>query len=442
MRSIRIGLAAVLALFMLAPASGAMAQKRDPAAALMAAKNKERGLAEAPALIGSTGIKCSMADARLIGEDKKTKQAYYEVACNEGLGYILAGAVGESPATAFTCLAAAAAPAESAGVRCELPANASPTAGLAPFIQKAGRVCEIDQARYIGQGQKNTYFEVACKGGAGYVMVTGWPPDPAGEVQMNTCLVYEEGNTLFCQLTNRAAQLAPVDALVAKAGKACTIKDRRYILTSSKDASNYYEVACQDGKGYVVQESSTGELARILDCASADFIGGGCTMSDSRAALTEQAALYTKLASNAGFKCDVGKYATLPTQGAREVIELACKNREDGAIAIFTGSGGQIYDCVRSELEGYRCSFTKKEVVFPKLSADLDKLGKGSCEVSDARAMGKTSDEGFVEVACADGLPGWVIGYPNNSANAKEVLSCLQAQSFTSGCKLATNKRK
>ncbi|HYG26381.1 MAG TPA: hypothetical protein VD906_05705 [Caulobacteraceae bacterium] len=443
MRSIRLGLAAVLALFALAPATAMAAPKKDPAEALLAAKNRERGLAEAPAVVAATGVKCTIDDARLIGEDKKTKQAYYEVACKEGLGYILANAVNGGQPLAYTCLAAAAAPAEQAGVQCTFPRNTDHAAALSPFVQKAGRTCDVDRARYIGQGQKNTYFEVACKGGAGYVVVTTWPPDATAEVQMNTCLVYEQGNTLFCELTDRAAQLAPVNALVANSGKSCNIKDRRYILTSSKDASNYYEVACDNGHGYVVQEAANGSLTRILDCVSADFIGGGCTMTDSRAALTEQSALYTRLAGQAGFKCDVEKYATLPTTGPGEVIELACKNRPDGAIAIFSAGGaGQIYDCVRSELEGYRCSFTKQNLVYPKMSADLDRLGKGSCEVSDARAMGKTTDQGFIEVACADGDPGWVIGYPNNSSSAKEVLSCLQAQSFTSGCKLPTNKRR
>lgn len=444
MRSIRLSLATVLALFALTPvtAMAAAPTKKDPAEALMAAKNHERGLAEAPAVVTATGVKCTIDDARLIGEDKKTKQAYYEVACKEGLGYIVAGAVNGGAPLAYTCLAAAAAPAAEAGVQCTFPQNTNHAAALSPFVQKAGRTCDIDRTRYIGQGQKNTYFEVACKGGAGYVVVTSWPPDATGDVQMNTCLIYEEGNSLFCELTDRAAQLGPVNALVAKSGKTCTIKDRRYLLTSSKDASNYYEVACDNGKGYVVQESAKGELTRVLDCASADFIGGGCTMTDSRASMTEQAALYTRLSGQAGFKCNVEKYATLPTQGAREVIELVCKDRPDGAIAIFTASSGQVYDCVRSELEGYRCSFTKKDQIYPKMSADLAKLGKGSCQVSDARAVGKTTDEGFVEVACADGLPGWVVGYPNNSSTAKEVLSCLQASNIGGGCKLPTNKRK
>jgi hypothetical protein len=58
--------------------------------------------------------------------------------------------------------------------------------------------------------------------------------------------------------------------------------------------------------------------------------------------------------------------------------------------------------------------------------------------------MGSTENEGFVEVACSDGLPGWVLGYPTGVAKpaAKEFLSCAQAKGIGGGCKLPTNKVK
>jgi hypothetical protein len=442
MRSIGIGLVAALAMVVLAPTAAIAAPKRDATAALMQAKARERGKAEAPALVNAAGIRCTIADALFIGEDKKQGMTFFEVACSEGMGFVMLVKPDGSKPQAYTCLETSkpGADGQPNTLACQLAANADPKASLQPYIAKAGTPCVIDQARAIGQGQKSAYFEVACKGGAGYILVTSSPPDASQPVQMNTCLAYEPGGNLYCDLTDRAAQLAPIDALVTKSGRNCTVSDRRYVLTS-KEGYNYYEVACSDGKGYMVQESRTGALERIIDCGSADFVGGGCTLTDARSAQTEQAALYTRLANKAGFPCDVNKYAPLPTTGPREVIELQCKNRPDGGIAIFTGSGGKVYNCVLAELEGYRCSFTKKDAVFPKLTSALQSFGKGSCVVSDARIIGKTPDEGFVEVACADGLPGWVIGYANGSDTPKELLSCLQAANVGGGCKLPTNRR-
>ena len=442
MRSIGIGLAAALAMFVLAPTGAVAAPKKDVAAALMAAKAKERGMAEAPAVASAAGLRCTITDARFVGEDKKQAMVFYEVACKEGMGFVLLHKPAEPRPQAYTCLESSKPTPEGTpnSLACELPGNLDAKKSLAPYIATAGSPCVIDKARAIGQGQKSAYFEVACTNGAGFIMVTSSPPDATQPVQMNTCLAYEPGGNLFCELTDRAAQLAPVDALVAKANRGCTVKDRRYVLTS-KDGANYYEVACADGKGYMVQESLKGDLQRVLDCGSADFIGGGCTLTDARAFQTEQATLYTRLAGKAGFPCDVVKYAPLPTTGAKEVVELQCKDRPDGGIGIFTAGGGIVYNCVLAELEGYRCSFTKKEVVYPKLTAALRSLGKDSCTVSEARSIGKTPDEGFVEIACADGLPGWVIGYPNGSDKPKEVLSCLQAANVGGGCKLPTNRR-
>lgn len=450
MRPIRFGLIAALALSIVAPASVmSAAPKQDPKAALMAAKAKEKGKLEAPPLVQAAGVNCTVTDARWMGEDRVQLVNIYEVACQQGMGFVIlakvvdpkVGPVDDAKPQAYTCLETSRPAADgSSSLKCELPGNNEFGLALAPYVAKAGSDCVIDQVRAIGQGAKSAYFEVACKSGEGFIMVTSAPPTPEQPVQMNTCLAYEPGGNLFCELTDRASQLQIVDRLVAKSGRNCAVKDRRYVL-SGKDGSNYYEVACDNGSGYMVQQNAKGDLQRVLDCGSADFVGGGCTLTDARAAQTEQASLYTRLAGKAGFPCDVTKYAPLPTTGAKEVIELQCSNRPDGGIAIFTAQGGKVMNCVLAELEGYRCSFSKKDAVYPKLTANLKTMGKTTCVVSDARVVGKAADEGFVEVACADGLPGWVLGYPTNSEAPKEVLSCTQAANIGGGCRLPTNRR-
>ena len=76
-----IGLAAALAALVLVPAAAVSQGKKDaeiPAAA------RKSGMAEAPALVQAAGLPCQVSDARKIGEDKKTKTGYYEVACATG----------------------------------------------------------------------------------------------------------------------------------------------------------------------------------------------------------------------------------------------------------------------------------------------------------------------------------------------------------------------
>src|SRR6188768_443668 len=87
MRPIAIGLTAALALAVLIPAAVISAPKEKAAAPAVDAKAREAGMKAAPDLIKTAGVSCTVTDARLIGNDKKTATDYYEVACQQGLGF-------------------------------------------------------------------------------------------------------------------------------------------------------------------------------------------------------------------------------------------------------------------------------------------------------------------------------------------------------------------
>lgn len=466
MRPFAIGLSAALAVAILIPAAVISAPKEEkgkPAA--IDAKSREAGMKEAPAVVQAAGLGCTVTDARYMGEGdappppaapgqdpkakskaKPEKVRYYEVACSEGVGFALI-ANKQSPVQAYNCIEASQAGADGkrGNLACILPANAKPASEqLAAFVKKTGVTCEPENVRAIGSGAKNSFFEVACKGGSGYVLETANPININGDVVANNCLLYPEENNISCKLTNRQTQLALVDGLNTAAANSCAIKDRRYVLSTKTDS--YYEVACQDGKGYMYQQASAnGAFVKSIPCAQASYIDKGCTMTDSLAAQTEQKGLYTKLAAKAGFPCDVEKYGMLPSKDPKqEVVELKCAGSDTGGIGFFTPTSGTVYDCLTAEFNGYRCSFTKYDSQFARLSQDLVGFNKGSCKVSAVRVMGVTQTLGYVEVACADGLPGWVLTYPVGVVKppAKEFLSCVQAKGVGGGCTLPTNKTK
>ena len=373
----------------------------------------------------------------------KSPAKIYEVACQEGMGYVLiAKTKGTEAPQAYTCMMAAqpGADGKPTPLACKLPANAHPELGLQPLVAQTGHACEVDKARTIGMGANQTYYEVACKDGSGYILQV---PLKAGgpAISATTCLAFGPESKVKCTLSSPAGQLAVVDSLAAATGK-CTLKDKRYVATDSA-GTDYFEVACADGKGYILHADATGHLKETIDCAVASGIAGGCTMTDSRAALTQQTALYSDLAKKAGFNCDVARYGPIPAQDKNnEIVELQCSNREDGGIGVFPlhGGKGRVFDCVRSITEGYKCSFTKESAVLPKLNAQLRGLNKGSCVVNGARAFGASDQTDYVEVSCADGGPGWVVTYPKASDTPSGVLNCAQAAGFgTGGCKLPTN---
>lgn len=442
MRPIGIGLAAALVIAAFAPAVVMSAPKAAPAA--ITPQARKQGMAEAPAAAAAANLACQVTDARFIGktEDKKAKATtnYYEVDCDKGIGFILQ-AVSGGPASAFSCVEANTPQADGKppSVPCILPGNADPKVDIAPMLAKSDAAnCVIDRMRGIGQTKTNTFMEISCADGSGYIVQASAPIDPAKPVEAQNCLVYDDADAnIKCALTDKAARLAFLTGYATAANQGCAIKERRYVGAATS-GSTYFEVSCNDGKGYMYR-SEKGAYVQSIECAKALGIMGGCTLTDAREAETAQADLYTKLAKGAGFNCEVQKYAPFPSPSGKDVVELTCSNRPDGAVAVFANpnSASKIYDCARAPIAGFRCSFTKPELAFGQLTADLKKMEKMECAVSASRFVGVTTKgTGLIEVACADGLKGYVIEYSTTGPIAPTgVVGCA----FTRDCKLPGN---
>ncbi len=447
MRSIAIGLAVTLIWSALAP-QAAFAAKAE-----ITKEQRAKGMAAAPGLVAAAKLDCQVADARFLGESldpkTKTKTSLYELACtgNEGLIVQQVGATA-APGT-FTCeqMGEPGPDGKIPSAACALPGNADPKAGLAPYVAKAGVPCTMDKVRAVGQSPTNAVFELAChESPGGYILTISSPPRLDQPATMNPCLGYPEGSNLSCKLTDRTAQFAIVDALAARSGKNCAVKDRRFIGATA-NGKLYYEISCQDGKGYVLEQAASGAFSKVIDCAQADALAGGCTLTDTRQAKTEQAGLYTKLAQKAGFNCNVSGYAPFSvSEDGKEVVELVCSNRPDGGVGIFaaTSSGASlVLDCAHSEMKSYRCSLTKPAAAYPNLTAELKALGKTTCTVSNSRVVGVTADgHGYVEVACSDGLPGYMIEFVMSPYKVKAPIACSEARGIAGGCTLAGNAKK
>ena len=443
MGRLRLGLAVVLTLLIGAP--GAFA------APAVTKEARAAGMKEAPALATAAGLECQVADARKIGDGldpaTKTKQSLYEVACTGGEGMVLVKS-GDG-ARAFTCVQAnqVGPDGKPSTVNCMLPGNADPKAGFAPLVAKGGVSCTPDRLRVMGQTPEATFVEVSCPATGGWILKTSAPPKLSQPVTAIPCVSQPESSNIHCTLTDRAAQLAVVDRLSQASGKPCTIKDRGYVA-AAQDGRVFYEESCQDGKGFMLVQAANGSLDRSMPCADADAFFGGCKLTDSRQAKTEQASLYTDLSHRAGYTCQVSGYAPLPPSvlaPSHEVVELVCKD-SDGAVGFFAPSGGRsaVYDCAMAEMLGYRCTLSKG-TGYAKLTGDLKALGKTTCTVSAGRFVGVTTDKkGIMEVGCSDGLAGYMIEYaiavPGELKPINAIL-CAQAGNIAGGCVLPGNRK-
>ena len=413
----------------------------------------EQGRAAAPALIAASGAPCVMSDALYnpISEDKKIKATVdaYELVCTGALGRVVIKSVeaGQTSYEVRDCLTASAPQADGSRnpVACRLPANADVVAQLKPYVANSGATCDLKQVRALGSTADATYIEAACAGDRGYVLGLPKTLDPTKDVSGRNCLAFEPGSSTDCKLISRDAMLAAaVDPLVAAADKACQVRGRRYVAASQGDT--YYEVACASGGGFMVAADFRGGLKTKIACANAEGVAGGCTLTDATAVQTADNARYAALAKAAGFDCAVSGYRALDSTEQDETVEMACSNRADGAIAQFPRIGAaRVFNCAAAETTGYRCSLSGAEASYARLTDILKQAyPTTTCRVSDSRFIGVTADAGFVEVACADKAPGYVVQYAKATAQPAGVVYCSRMRSQAGGaaCTLPTNLLK
>ncbi len=440
MRRLGLGLVAALLFAVLAPATVISATKA--AAPAVSADQRKAGMAAAPALAQAAGLPCQVTDARFVGksEDRKAKTTvdFYEVACQQGMGYVLQSPAGGTP-SAFTCVEADTVPegAKAASLPCILPANLDPKAAVAQALAKQNVQCAPEAVRGIGQSKSGTYMEIACQGGVGYILVASVPFDMGKPIQAQNCLNFDDGGgNIKCILTPAASRLAVVDGYVASSKVACTVKERRFVGTAT-DNANFFEVACQEGKGYILKVAADGVVAPPVECARAQAILGGCQLTDARQAETEQAGLYTRLAKAAGTACTVTKYAVFPSPAGQDVVELVCSEGTGGVGVFKTAGKSEVLDCGHALVAGYKCGLNKAGSGYDALTADLKKLNPTTtCVVSNSRLAAKTAKGTLLlEVACADGLKGYMVEYNPSPVSAVSSTGCV----FAGNCKLPGN---
>jgi hypothetical protein len=408
-------------------------------------------MAEVPPLVQQTAISCTVTDAIFYGQakgkdaaGKDVDQKYYEVACQEGLGYIIQSTVG-GETSAFDCLAMSRLkpkPGEpdKGQVYCRMAANADPLKAFGPLVAAAGTPsCSVTQAQYIGSSptDKVDEYEVVCADNHVLVLQSPRKDSPKKPVTVD-CMTLDPGK---CTLLTKDKYVANLAAMAQPSGRPCQVSDGRYIGTSSSSRNSFYEIACADGKaGYVLQVDGAGKFVGAIDCARATGLAGGCTLTSASAAQTEENATYSKLAKAVGYNCDVKSYHSFGQDQAtgREVVELACNDHADGAIALLPvdkGQKGEYFNCVRAAIRTLKCSLTNASDTYAKISSEISSAGK-SCQVTNARAVGTSKDGAdFVEVACATGA-GQMVEYSPGAEAVKAVTPCPQAADIGGGCKL------
>lgn len=253
-------------------------EQEQPAAP--AAQTPEQIVAAAQAQAQAAGVDCQVtaaANPGLIGESQ-----VYEAACASGPGYIL---IASTPPQTFNCLELAGTaytarlrdPAADVGQQCILPANQNGLALIGGWAREAGVTCTVDEAIAVGKSEaNNVVYEVGCAGVDGY-----WLEKVGEQWTLQDCLqVVSVGGT--CRFTTAEEQNATLQAKLAGTEAAnCNVQQVR--LMGSNANGRFFEVKCAaEGEGYIARIKDDA-AQQIYPCATAQRIGGGCTLTPAPA---------------------------------------------------------------------------------------------------------------------------------------------------------------
>lgn len=254
-----------------------------------AAATPEENRAAAQALLTAAGVSCQVSEATLLGVTAE-QHSTYEAVCAGGPGHLI---VGSTPPQTFDCLELAGQaetsrlrdPTADVGQQCTLPVNLDPLPLLSTYAREAGIDCTVDRAGAVGKTTSGALiYEIGCADRDGYWLEKAndnWKASPCWDLALQQ---------VACRYTTAAESLAAWKTILAGTEAAsCDVQQARRVGLDAQRLA-IYEVKCGAGDGYFARLGDDHTAQRVHPCATAQSIGGGCTLTPAApaAATTEQ----------------------------------------------------------------------------------------------------------------------------------------------------------
>jgi hypothetical protein len=206
-------------------------------------------------------------------------------------------------------------------------------------------------AKSGGKEVETRVYEVVCGGAMGYLLEAQGSQPPLGI----SCLSAEETRSadvargkepgFYCTLAENKDVNGAVAAMIASgAGATCTVRELKAFGRSQSTQAEYSEVACGDGKGFLLRTPLPGSQAKttVTSCADAAKQGIKCRMTDA-GPVEEPVTLQTFKTALAqhGVACDIAQVRLIGQEDhlKRYVVEYRCADQAHGQVAFLPLEG-------------------------------------------------------------------------------------------------------
>lgn len=242
--------------------------------------------------------------------------------------------------------------------------------------------CELADAEQAGGGKVDingqmldvTVYEAACRSGTGYFLVSQ-PPEKSLAI---SCFAAEAARAtdvargakpddFSCTLSGYKDAKTMAAAVLKGVGTACDVSDYRWVGVSTTTGTEYSEVSCEDGQGYVLEVPKTSQAAplSIVECQDAVKEGLKCALTAVTLPVTLQT--FRDAIKDHAVDCDPAeiRYIGRETQGRRYVVELQCPQQPKGLVAFIPLQDNpkpfETLDCSAAAARSVQCKLTAKQ---------------------------------------------------------------------------------
>jgi hypothetical protein len=246
--------------------------------------------------------------------------------------------------------------------------------------------CEVNDARLViagtrrpasgGKAVNTRVYEVTCGGATGYLLESQGADKPLGI----SCMSAEEARAadvakgkqpgFFCTLPGNKDVYAAVAGLIeAGAGSRCTVSALQLFGRGETSRTEYNEVACKEGSGFLLRTAlpGSGAATTVMSCAEAAKQGIKCRLTDAgpvEAPVTMDT--FKGALAQHGVACNIGQIRMIGQEDhlKRYVVEYRCVDDPAAWVAFIPLQGNtnpyEAMDCAAAAAEhGVSCKFTQ-----------------------------------------------------------------------------------
>jgi len=229
-----------------------------------------------------------------------------------------------------------------------------------------------------GRAMEANVYEVACRGAMGYLLETQGTEDPIAI----SCLSAEEARAVdaaqgkepgfYCKLAENKDVYAMVASLIAAnagaAGAACEVTQVQLFGRSASRQSEYSEVVCKSGKGFLLEIALPGAPAKTtaMSCADAAQQGIKCRMTEAvPVEIPVTLETFKSLLAQHGVSCNIEQIRMIgqETHLKRYVVEYRCADQATAMVAFLPLAGNtnpyESSDCDSAASLNVVCTFNR-----------------------------------------------------------------------------------